>query len=155
MHCMSFLFFFLMIRRPPRSTLFPYTTLFRSGAIRGTSREKLYQELGLESLRDRRWMRRLCYFYKIVTTQSPLYLFNYLPSQLASQRYPYGFNSLLCRTILFQNFFFTYSIIQWNQLDLKIRNSTSYPVFHNSLLKMLKIVLITFMIRRVVNYLVV
>src|SRR2546430_17652175 len=34
-------FFFLMIRRPPRSTLFPYTTLFRSatagaGAKRGT-----------------------------------------------------------------------------------------------------------------------
>src|SRR5215210_9195189 len=29
--CFSF-FFFLMIRRPPRSTLFPYTTLFRSRA---------------------------------------------------------------------------------------------------------------------------
>src|SRR5688572_33202926 len=28
--CCLFLFFFLMIRRPPRSTLFPYTTLFRS-----------------------------------------------------------------------------------------------------------------------------
>src|SRR3712207_1326596 len=28
-----FLFFFLMIRRPPRSTLFPYTTLFRSQAL--------------------------------------------------------------------------------------------------------------------------
>src|SRR3712207_7797870 len=28
-----FCFFFLMIRRPPRSTLFPYTTLFRSGAL--------------------------------------------------------------------------------------------------------------------------
>src|SRR5690348_17505639 len=28
----SCLFFFLMIRRPPRSTLFPYTTLFRSHA---------------------------------------------------------------------------------------------------------------------------
>src|SRR3712207_7316803 len=27
---MRFVFFFLMIRRPPRSTLFPYTTLFRS-----------------------------------------------------------------------------------------------------------------------------
>src|SRR6202521_6329324 len=26
-------FFFLMIRRPPRSTLFPYTTLFRSPAV--------------------------------------------------------------------------------------------------------------------------
>src|SRR2546427_4944748 len=33
----SFFFFFLMIRRPPRSTLFPYTTLFRSRWI-GRSR---------------------------------------------------------------------------------------------------------------------
>src|SRR2546422_9201457 len=31
---LSFIFFFLMIRRPPRSTLFPYTTLFRSVFIR-------------------------------------------------------------------------------------------------------------------------
>src|SRR3712207_8850246 len=30
--CFRCLFFFLMIRRPPRSTLFPYTTLFRSAA---------------------------------------------------------------------------------------------------------------------------
>src|SRR5687768_18109412 len=30
--CCSLYFFFLMIRRPPRSTLFPYTTLFRSRA---------------------------------------------------------------------------------------------------------------------------
>ena len=30
------LFFFLMIRRPPRSTLFPYTTLFRSHQRSGT-----------------------------------------------------------------------------------------------------------------------
>src|SRR5256885_323868 len=29
----KFFFFFLMIRRPPRSTLFPYTTLFRSGVF--------------------------------------------------------------------------------------------------------------------------
>src|SRR3712207_8861235 len=29
-YCNGLLFFFLMIRRPPRSTLFPYTTLFRS-----------------------------------------------------------------------------------------------------------------------------
>src|SRR3712207_8965834 len=28
------IFFFLMIRRPPRSTLFPYTTLFRSQVLR-------------------------------------------------------------------------------------------------------------------------
>src|SRR3712207_7018217 len=35
-------FFFLMIRRPPRSTLFPYTTLFRS-ASRAACRHLLYR----------------------------------------------------------------------------------------------------------------
>src|SRR5256885_3880871 len=34
----SSFFFFLMIRRPPRSTLFPYTTLFRSSAGRARGR---------------------------------------------------------------------------------------------------------------------
>src|SRR5947207_10567190 len=34
------LFFFLMIRRPPRSTLFPYTTLFRSRGVRRRSRPR-------------------------------------------------------------------------------------------------------------------
>src|SRR6266496_4235988 len=37
-HSPSCSFFFLMIRRPPRSTLFPYTTLFRSPAVRPRSR---------------------------------------------------------------------------------------------------------------------
>src|SRR2546430_13715527 len=35
------LFFFLMIRRPPRSTLFPYTTLFRSGGLGSRDAERL------------------------------------------------------------------------------------------------------------------
>src|SRR5207253_10337165 len=34
---LSLYFFFIMIRRPPRSTLFPYTTLFRSLDARGGS----------------------------------------------------------------------------------------------------------------------
>ena len=32
-----------------------------TGAIRGTSSEKLFQELGLESLKSRRWLRKLCF----------------------------------------------------------------------------------------------
>src|SRR5256886_9796806 len=41
------LFFFLMIRRPPRSTLFPYTTLFRSFEIlpRGLSFDLINQDM--------------------------------------------------------------------------------------------------------------
>src|SRR5690348_18153016 len=40
MSCHLFSFFVLMIRRPPRSTLFPYTTLFRSRASRGRARRR-------------------------------------------------------------------------------------------------------------------
>src|SRR3989475_9855841 len=42
---MSFLFFFLMIRRPPRSTLFPYTTLFRSDITDRKQTEKSLRDL--------------------------------------------------------------------------------------------------------------
>src|SRR5256886_13021140 len=40
----SLIFFFLMIRRPPRSTLFPYTTLFRS-KLHGTALEFLRNDI--------------------------------------------------------------------------------------------------------------
>src|SRR3712207_9365327 len=45
--CVHFVlvFFFLMIRRPPRSTLFPYTTLFRSVKYAG-EREAFGQPIG-------------------------------------------------------------------------------------------------------------
>src|SRR2546429_9389392 len=47
-----FFFFFLMIRRPPRSTLFPYTTLFRSHFVEydRASLEKRYPQLALEEI---------------------------------------------------------------------------------------------------------
>src|SRR5258708_15254129 len=40
---LSLTFFFLMIRRPPRSTLFPYTTLFRSNGTKHFIREQNVQ----------------------------------------------------------------------------------------------------------------
>ena len=48
-------------------------------AIRGTSKDKLYQELGLESLRNRGWLRRMPYLYKIILAKSPAYLFELIP----------------------------------------------------------------------------
>src|SRR2546422_9523881 len=45
-----FLFFFLMIRRPPRSTLFPYTTLFRSWHDKGEDAPQL-TNLGAKAYR--------------------------------------------------------------------------------------------------------
>src|SRR2546429_5345612 len=41
-----------MIRRPPRSTLFPYTTLFRSQALDGARREADGHQLGRDLVAD-------------------------------------------------------------------------------------------------------
>ena len=52
-----------------------------TGAIQGTSKEKLYQELGIESLQLRRWYRKLGMFYKIYKNKSPQYLFKLIPEK--------------------------------------------------------------------------
>ena len=50
-----------------------------TGAIQGTSREKIYQELGLELLKSRRWYKRLCCMYKIMNEKAPTYLKTLIP----------------------------------------------------------------------------
>ena len=48
-------------------------------AIRSTSQTKIYKELGLASLKFRRYFRRLCTFFKIQQSGLPSYLFNLIP----------------------------------------------------------------------------
>ena len=50
-----------------------------TGAIRGSSKEKLYQELELESLKDRWWLKGISYLYKIISTKLPPYLYELIP----------------------------------------------------------------------------
>src|SRR5258707_4395190 len=47
MNCAECFFFFLMIRRPPRSTLFPYTTLFRSFEVLKRYPRGVFTAMGL------------------------------------------------------------------------------------------------------------
>ena len=47
-----------------------------TGEIKGSLREKLYQELGLESLSMRRWYRKLSLLFTIIKTESSPYLFS-------------------------------------------------------------------------------
>ena len=49
-----------------------------TGAIRVISREGIFDELRLEYLADRRWHRRMTFFYKIVKNIAPEYLQSYL-----------------------------------------------------------------------------
>ena len=50
-----------------------------TGAIRGASRDKICQELGLESFQLRLWYRKLCLFYKGFKNEHPKYLFHLVP----------------------------------------------------------------------------
>ena len=49
--------------------------------IQGTSHEKIYQELELESLKSRRWYKRLSCMFKIMNSEVPNYLLNLIPLQ--------------------------------------------------------------------------
>ena len=50
-----------------------------TGAIRGSSKETLHQDIGLESWRNRRQLRRMSYVYKIILTKLPPYLYVLIP----------------------------------------------------------------------------
>ena len=94
-----------------------------TGAIRGTSKEKLYKELGFESLKDRRWLRWLCYLYKIVSTKQPAYLYDLIPPFQRSSSNKGCIYEPFCRTVFFKNSFLPYAIKEWNKLDSEIRNA--------------------------------
>ena len=109
-----------------------------TGSIQGTSKVKLYKELGLESLKSRRWFRRLCCFYKIKTFGLPSYLSNLISSGFHSYntRNSESVVTYHCRTGTFKYSFFPWTILEWNKLDL-IFHKSSYKVFMNFLLKMI------------------
>ena len=115
-----------------------------TGAIRDSSREKLYQELGLETLQQRLQYRKLCCFYKIRILQSPKYLYSIILMYNISYR-ARQFNKIPTINVkhdFFKNTFFPSTIIEWNKLDWKIKNSESIETlkkneFCNSLIHLL------------------
>ena len=111
-----------------------------TGAIQGSSKEKLYNELGLESLQSRRWMRKLCLFYKIFRNQTPTYLTDLVPTSNRSYSLRNSQNVPLMRVNhqFFKNSFFPSIIMEWNNLDLEIRNSDNLQHFRKKILKFIK-----------------
>ena len=55
-----------------------------SGCWQGTNRQKLYDELGWESLSERRWSHRMTLFYKIINGMTPSYLLDHIPERSSS-----------------------------------------------------------------------
>ena len=92
-----------------------------TGAIQGTSREHLYKELGLESLSERCWFRKLTFLYKIVKGLSPAYLTEYVNLRSTSNYQTRSANKnnlqeFSCRTNSFKYSFFPFCVREWNKL---------------------------------------
>ena len=111
-----------------------------TGAIRGTSTEKLYNELGLETLEKRRWYRKLCCFYKVYKSHSPKYLFNIIPVTVSiyNTRSTNNISQFKVKHIFFRNSFCPSAVMEWTKLDLNIRNSESLNIFKKSFLKFIR-----------------
>ena len=111
-----------------------------TGAIRGTSTEKLYQKLGLESLQFRRWYRKLGMFYKIFKSKSPQYLFKLITEKTSSYVTRNAGNIPLfnIKHNFYKNSFFPSSIIEWNNLDPNLRNSENFGISKNNILKFIR-----------------
>ena len=106
-----------------------------TGAIRGTNRERLYNELGLESLRDRRKCRRLILFFKIFNKEAPAYLSNLLPPNVSFRTgYVNALRPYVTRSKYFENSFFPNCVNEWNSLSPEIRTLDSLSKFKKVLL---------------------
>ena len=110
-----------------------------TGAIRGTSCGKLYQELGLESLKSRRWYKRLSCMFKIMKKDAPNYLISLIPRCEQTIRTRNNNISIYhCRTDCFRYSFFPSTLNEWFKLDDSIRNSESIEIFKSKLLSLIR-----------------
>ena len=103
--------------------------IIASGCWQHTSKEKLYEELGWESLAERRRFHRLTYYYKIKNNLTPPYLRAYILNAAPSQSES---------TNRYRNTFFPYCYSEWENLDPDIRNSENINIFKSKFIKAIR-----------------
>ena len=103
-----------------------------SGTWKGTNREKIYEELGLETLDQRRYFRRLVQFYKIMNDLTPDYLKIPIPplkDHLFGTRSTNILKAIPCRTERYQNSFYPDTVNAWNMIGPELRGIASLSMF--------------------------
>ena len=102
----------------------------------------MYKELDLETLKSRRWLTKLCCFYKIKNNEIPSYLAKLVPSEsnLHNTRNTRNITTYSCRTDAFKYSFFPWTINEWNKLNFNIRTS-SFNIFRDNLIRIIRPIL--------------
>ena len=112
-----------------------------SGAWNKTSRDKLYKNLGWESLQNRRLMRRLCLFFEVLNTKFPNYLYEVVEKQIPTnvrQRDRGELMEIFANTSNLKLSFFPSTIRDWNSLEDDIKYSNSKLIFKNRLINKIR-----------------
>ena len=111
-----------------------------TGTWKGTSTDKIYEELGWESLHNRRFFRRLTMFYKILNNLTPEYLKAPLP--IPQNVYSLRRNRIVapmpCRSDKYKNSFYPDAISSWNKIDPGLKSAISLSIFKSSFLKIIR-----------------
>ena len=111
------------------------------GAGKGSRKISMYEELGWESMSDRRWFRRLCQFYKIQNDLTPLYLKEAIPQPrtfLYGQRQENVLHEIPCRTTRFFNSFYPDTTRSWNNIGFELRKCETISKFKQKLLSLIR-----------------
>ena len=114
-----------------------------TGAIKGTSRERLCRELGLATLNNRRWSRKLFFFNKIIKEFSPSFLqmilcFRNVQHYQTRSKSTITIEQIKARTKAFENSFFPYYIKEWLKLSDEIRSIESSKQFKKTVLDFIR-----------------
>ena len=112
-----------------------------TGTWHGSNRAKLYEELGWESLSDRRWCRRILQIYKIKNNMTPSYLRDKLP---LTRRLLYRlgntntFHAIRCKTSRYMNSFFPDAINSWNNIITNFHNLPHFTSLKAHILSLIR-----------------
>ena len=110
-------------------------------AWKGTSRNKIYEELGWESLNDRKWRRRLILFFKFINNLAPEYTRHPIP-QTRLPTYALKNHGVVgrinARTERFQSSFYLNCLQEWNSLATEIRESPTVSLFKNRISSLIR-----------------
>ena len=117
-----------IVHQPPLGTSLNYlmekvekiqyqAALAITGAWQGSNRVKLYEELGWESLSERRMCKRVLQIHKIIDGRTPSYLRDKMPPNRRNLvNLPCVFQDIKCRTDRYFNSFFPDAISAWNNI---------------------------------------
>ena len=99
----------------------------------------MYKELDLETLKSRRWLTKLCCFYKIKNNEIPSYLAKLVPSEsnLHNTWNTRNITTYSCRTDAFKYSFLPWMINEWNKLNFNIQTS-NFNIFRANLIKIIR-----------------